>query len=70
MEALRQFDGFSEVELVYKNGYPVVGEVLYLRETVHMDIEATERKNQSESNYHTTTTEANLAGSSRIYPCR
>ena len=30
---------------------PVVGEVLYLRETVHMAIESTAIANQSETNY-------------------
>lgn len=36
LEALRRFPGFETVELVRDaNGQPVVGEVLYLRETVH-----------------------------------
>ncbi|MDI6711194.1 MAG: FAD-dependent oxidoreductase [Bacillota bacterium] len=36
LAALRRFPGFENVELVRdENGRPVVGEVLYLRETVH-----------------------------------
>ena len=63
LNALRQFDGFSNVDFVCEDGYPVVGEVLYIRETVHMAIESTERTNQSENNYEVTTTEELLAGS-------
>ena len=44
LEALRQFDGFNEIDLVYENGYPVVGEVLYLRETVHMSLKQQKEK--------------------------
>lgn len=63
LNAIRQFDGFANAEFVCENGYPVVGEVLYLRETVHMAIESTEIANQSETNYQVTTAESNQAGS-------
>ena len=66
LNAIRQFDGFANAEFVYENGYPVVGEVLYLRETVHMAIESTAIVNQSESNYPLSTSESNGAGSSYL----
>lgn len=64
LNAIRQFDGFSNAEFVCENNYPVVGDVLYIRETVHMALESTARTNGSENNYAITTTESNLAGTS------
>lgn len=63
LQALRQFDGFANAEFVMKNGYPVVGEVLYIRETVHMAKEAGNIANGSENNYGLTTAHSNNAGS-------
>ncbi len=67
LTAIRQFDGFGSADFVTdSNGYPVVGDMLYLRETVHMSIDSQDRTNQSEDNYHITTAESNNAGNSPI----
>ena len=67
LTAIRQFDGFGSADFVTdSNGYPAVGDMLYLRETVHMSIDSQDRTNQSEDNYHITTAESNNAGNSPI----
>jgi hypothetical protein len=40
MQTLRKLKGFEQVELVTDNGSPVVGEILYLRESIHTANEA------------------------------
>ena len=66
LNALRQYDGFSQVDFVYdSDGYPVVGEVLYIRETVHMSMDSSLRGNNTENtNYQITANESLNAGSS------
>lgn len=64
LNAIRQFDGFSNAEFVTKNGYPVVGDILYIRETVHMAKEVSNIANNSENNYALTTKHGNNAGAS------
>ena len=65
IEALRQFDGFHNAEIVKSGTYPKVGEVLYLRETIHMAISSGNRGNGTgDNNYQVTEKEAHLAGSS------
>ncbi|MBQ3389865.1 MAG: FAD-dependent oxidoreductase [Firmicutes bacterium] len=52
LNAIRQFPGFADVEYVKENNKVVVGEVLYLRETVHMAINSQNRANGTEdTNY-------------------
>lgn len=66
LNALRQYQGFSQVDFVYESdGYPVVGEVLYIRETVHMSMDSSLRGNNTENtNYQITSNESLNAGSS------
>lgn len=65
LTALRQFTGFSNVSLVTDtSGNPIVGEVLYLRETVHMAMDSQARGNGTEdTNYQLTAVACNKAGS-------
>jgi len=46
--AMRSYPGFGGASLVYSDGYPEVGAVLYTRETVHMSVVSTDRANGSE----------------------
>ncbi|MCL2165514.1 MAG: FAD-dependent oxidoreductase, partial [Oscillospiraceae bacterium] len=46
--ALRSYPGFGGASLVYSGGYPEVGSVLYVRETVHMTRTSTDRANGTE----------------------
>jgi hypothetical protein len=64
LTALRQFNGLQNVQLVYDlSGKPVVGEVMYLRETIHNSNYATNNANGTEnSNYELTTSESIGAG--------
>ncbi|MDK2821488.1 MAG: hypothetical protein PWP31_1453 [Clostridia bacterium] len=64
IKALRRFDGFSEVELVRdKEGQPVTGSILYLRETVHTVLEPEKAgPGTDDNNYAITTTETYRAG--------
>lgn len=62
LQAIRQFDGFSNAQFVIENGYPVVGDMLYVRETVHMAKEVSSITNNSENNYALTTEHGNNAG--------
>lgn len=74
LEALRQFRvesdqgelGFASSELVKDNsGLPVVGEIMYLRETVHsLGQVSSEAKGQENTAYALTTLEAQKAGNS------
>ena len=64
LNAIREFPGFRDVNIVKKNGKPVVGEVMYLRETIHAALSSTNRVNGTENtNYALTTNEAKNAGS-------
>ena len=50
--AMRSYPGFGGASLVYCDGFPEVGSVLYTRESVHMSKISTERANGTEdSNY-------------------
>lgn len=53
LPALRSFPGFQEAELVRdSNGKPVVGDIMYLRETIHSAQSSSARANGTEdSNY-------------------
>lgn len=64
LEALRQFQGFEQVELVKdESGAPVTGELLYLRETVHQVREVGAIGSGTEdSNYAVTAREVYFAG--------
>ena len=65
LDAIKEFPGFRNVQIVKKNGKPVVGEVMYLRETIHAALSSTNRVNGTENtNYGLTTNEANGAGAS------
>lgn len=64
LQAIRQFDGFANAQFVTKDGYPVVGDVLYIRETVHMTRESGSIINDSENNYALTSAHGNNAGTS------
>lgn len=67
LTAMRQFDGFGNADFVYDDsGNPVVGEMLYLRETVHTPIDFGLTVNGSEDNYQITTNESHNAGSSPV----
>ncbi|MEE0067442.1 MAG: FAD-dependent oxidoreductase [Evtepia gabavorous] len=51
-EAIRDFPGFRDATVVKENGMPVVGNVLYLRETIHSALSSSARANDTEnSNY-------------------
>ena len=63
--AIRDFPAFENVKIVKKNGMPVVGEVLYLRETIHSALSSSSRANGTEnSNYALRANDCNEAGSS------
>jgi hypothetical protein len=64
LKALRQYPGFAEVNFVYSNdGYPVVGEVMYLRETIHIAEEYLKIRNETENiNYALTSNACIYAG--------
>lgn len=64
LTALKQFPGFGNVKLVLdSSGMPVVGSVLYLRETIHMACNSGLRGNGTEdTNYYLTATACNKAG--------
>ena len=63
LDTIKEFPGFRNVQIVKKNGKPVVGEVMYLRETIHAALASTNRVNGTENtNYGLTTNEANKAG--------
>lgn len=63
LDTIKEFPGFRNVQIVKKNGKPVVGEVMYLRETIHAALSSTNRANGTENtNYGLTTNEANKAG--------
>lgn len=65
--AFRSFDGFSDCELVRdENGEPVVGDILYIRETVHTAKVRSGRAHGSESNYEITKNEARKSGSAPL----
>ena len=62
--AMRSYPGFENASLVYSAGYPDVGTVLYLRETVHMSKSSTSRANGTEdTNYAVAATASLNAGS-------
>lgn len=51
-EAIQEFPGFRNATVVKENGMPVVGNVLYLRETIHSALSSSARANDTEnSNY-------------------
>ena len=62
--ALQAFPGFKDAELVLdENGEPVVGDVLYLRETIHSAQSSSARANDTEnSNYALRATDFLKAG--------
>lgn len=63
--AFRDFDGFSNCEIVLDdNNDPVIGDILYIRESVHMSKASTARVHNSESNYQITKDEARTPGAS------
>lgn len=65
LDTIKEFPGFRNVQIVKKNGKPIVGEVMYLRETIHAALSSTNRANGTENtNYGLTTNEANGAGAS------
>ena len=52
LEAFNQFEGFEYADFIYDaDGYPVVADILYTRETVHMVADAGETSTHDESNY-------------------
>lgn len=65
LEALQQFGGFSAAQIVKTGSYPKVGEVLYLRETIHMAKDSGNRGNGTgNTNYEITEDESHKAGTS------
>lgn len=64
LPALRSFPGFSQASLVLDNQKkPVVGQILYLRETIHSAQSSSARANGTENtNYAISTKEVELAG--------
>lgn len=66
LSALRQFPGFAGVDFVYEeDGYPRVGNVLYLRETIHTARCCEDISNGTENtNYKLSTIECVQAGDS------
>lgn len=63
--AFQTFPGFSGCEIVLDNNNdPVVGDLLYIRESVHMSKVSTARAHNTESNYHITRDEARTPGTS------
>ena len=65
--AIREFPGFQSSTIVKDSrGLPVVGEVLYLRETIHSALSASSRANGTEnSNYELRSEDCNLAGATQ-----
>ncbi|RYD07056.1 hypothetical protein N752_00305 [Desulforamulus aquiferis] len=58
-----QWYGFGEAELVRdNNGHPVVGQMMYIRESVHSPLESNQDKLQENKDFAITTREAQLAG--------
>lgn len=57
LNAIRQFTGFGNVNFVYgSDGYPVTGQIMYVRESVHMAIDSGNRYHGTENtNYRLTT---------------
>lgn len=66
LTALKQFKGLENAQLVYDlSGKPVVGDVMYLRESIHNSNSSTSNANGTEnSNYELTTSESIGAGNS------
>lgn len=66
LNAFRKFPGFSKAELVTDiSGNPVVGTVMYLRETIHMAKDSAARAVGTENtNYQLTANACNKAGAS------
>lgn len=61
--AFSTYDGFENATIVTDdNGDPVVGDQLYIRETVHMSASSGKRAHNSETNYHITSNESKNAG--------
>ena len=58
--AMRTFPGFADASLVYSAGYPEVGSVLYIRETVHMAKTSTSRANGTEDQNYAISSSASL----------
>ena len=58
--ALRSYPGFGAVSLVYSDGYPEVGSVLYIRETIHMSKNSGGRMNGTEDGNYTVGAGASL----------
>lgn len=65
--AIREFPGFQSATIVKDSkGLPVVGEVLYLRETIHSALSASSRANGTENtNYGLRSEDCNLAGATK-----
>ena len=65
--AIREFPGFQSSTIVKDSrGLPVVGEVLYLRETIHSALSSSSRANGTEnSNYELRSEDCNLAGATQ-----
>lgn len=64
LAAIRRVPGFEEADFVRKtDGTPVVGDVLYLRETVHTARDADGISHGSEENYSVSTRDVQTAGS-------
>lgn len=49
LTGLRGFSGFEQCNIVTDNGYPVVAEQLYIRESVHLPLDATKIDNDTEA---------------------
>lgn len=64
INALRQFDGFHNAHFLYdEDGYPVVGDILYIRESVHLTKNADFLGNGTEdTNYNITASDSLFAG--------
>ena len=63
--ALRTFSEFSGASIVLDDrGDPIVGDLLYIRESVHMAKSSTGRAHNSEENYHLTASETKNASGS------
>ncbi len=66
INAIKEMDGFANADFVYgSNGHPVIGDILYLRETIHAMNASRNTSNGTEnSNYQFTTAECSNAGDS------
>lgn len=63
IQAIRTYPGFENASFVMEGGYPAVADSLYIRETVHMAVDAASIKTASENtNYELTAQEAARAG--------